>query len=292
MLRDLVNGFVMGQAGWADPLGAFFQRLFGAIYRPVPPLKNFLHGLWLGHPLHPLLTDVPVGAFVAAFVLDVAGLLRPEYAGLRMASAWVIGVGILGMVAAMLAGYADYLDLEGRDRTYGSVHSTLMLVSLVLYALSFAFRVSWIATPFANADVWAQVAGLVVLTVAAYVGGDMVFAFGLQVSRHAWRGGGENWLPVEVGDIPEDTPTQAKAGPQTLVVVRHGGQLYALHDLCSHMACNLSDGGKVVGDALECPCHGSRFRLRDGRAVRGPAVFDQPRYEVRTAAGKTEVRRV
>ncbi len=292
MIRDLMNSFVMSQAGWADALGAFFQRLFGAIYRPIPPLKDFLHGVWLGHPLHPLLSDVPVGAFVAAFVLDASSVARPEFADLRRAAAWVIGVGILGMLAAALAGYADYLDLEGRDRTYGSVHSMLMLVSLVLYVLSFAFRVNWIGTPFASADVAFQIAGLLVLTVAAYIGGDLVFAFGLQVSRHAWRGGGDKWVALEVGDIPEDTPQQAKAGAQTLVVVRHGGMLYAMHDLCSHMACNLSDGGRVVGDAIECPCHGSRFRLRDGRAVRGPAVFSQPQFAVRTADGRTEVKRV
>jgi len=75
------------------------------------------------------------------------------------------------------------------------------------------------------------------------------------------------------------------------VLVRQGKDIHALHDICAHQGCNLSDGGKVVGDAIECPCHGSRYRLRDGLVVRGPAVFDQPHYDVRETAGKMEVRR-
>jgi len=83
---------------------------------------------------------------------------------------------------------------------------------------------------------------------------------------------------------------KAKAGAQTLVVVRRGTSLNALHDVCAHQGCSLSDG-KIVGETIECPCHGSRYRLRDGLVVRGPAVFDQPHFEVREAEGKIEVRR-
>ena len=123
-----------------------------------------------------------------------------------------------------------------------------------------------------------------------YVGGELVYNLGTQVDRHAWRGGGTKWTALDVTDLPADKPVKAKAGAQTLVVVRRGKGLDALHDVCAHQGCSLSEG-KIVGDTIECPCHGSRYRLRDGIVVRGPAVFDQPHFEVREAEGKIEVRR-
>ena len=109
-----------------------------------------------------------------------------------------------------------------------------------------------------------------------------------RVQDDLFRNVNGKWL--DTTEIPADKPVKAKAGAQTLVVVRRGKDLDALHDVCAHQGCSLSDG-KIVGDAIECPCHGSRYRLHDGLVVRGPAVFDQPHYEVREAEGKLEVRR-
>src|SRR5258705_3250970 len=120
------------QGGWAEPLGKVFVAIFAALYKPVPILKDFLNGVWLGHPLHPAITDVPIGAYVVAIVLDLAG----QRAGATAA----IGVGIVFMLLAALAGYADYIDLQGKSRRFGTVHSSLMLVALVLYLISFVIR--------------------------------------------------------------------------------------------------------------------------------------------------------
>jgi nitrite reductase/ring-hydroxylating ferredoxin subunit len=198
-----------------------------------------------------------------------------------------IAVGILSMLLAALAGYADYLDLEGKTRRFGTVHSSLMLVALVFYLVSFVMRLS--ATP-SPAEVWLSVIGLVIVIGGAYVGGELVYNLGTQVDRHAWRGGGTKWTALDTTDIPPDRPVKARAGAQTLVVVRKGTGLEALHDVCAHQGCSLSEG-TLAGDAIECQCHGSRFRLRDGLVVRGPAVYDQPHYEVRETDGKIEVRR-
>ena len=279
MLHNAIERILEAQGAWADPLGKLFVAIFAALYKPVPAIKNLLNGVWLGHPLHPAITDVPIGAFVAAFVLDLLG----QRAGATAA----IGVGIVFMLLAALAGYADYIDLEGRTQRFGTIHSSLMLVALVFYLASFVMRLG--AVPSA-AEVWLAVVGLVIVVGSAYVGGELVYNLGTQVDRHAWRGGGTKWAGLDVSDVPEDKPVKAKAGAQTLVVVRHGKRLDALHDTCAHQGCSLSEG-KIVGDAIECQCHGSRFRIRDGLVVRGPAVFDQPHYEVREAEGKLEVRR-
>ena len=279
MLHRAIEGILEAQAAWADPLGKVFVAIFSALYKPVPVLKDLLNGVWFGHPLHPAITDVPIGAYVVAVVLDLTGQ--------RTAATAAIGVGIVFMILAALAGYADYIDLEGKSRRFGTVHSSLMLLALVLYVVSYVMRLGGIPSA---AEVWLSVIGFLIVITSAYVGGELVYNLGTQVDRHAWRGGGAKWAALDVTDVPPDKPVKAKAGAQTLVVVRRGKDLNALHDVCAHQGCSLSEG-KVVGDTIECGCHGSRFRLRDGLVVRGPAVFDQPHFEVREAEGKIEVRR-
>lgn len=279
MLHRAIERILDAQAGWADPLGKLFVAIFSALYKPVPAIKDLLNGLWLGHPLHPAITDVPIGAYVVALVLDLSGQ--------RAAATAAIGVGIVFMLFAALAGYADYIDLGGRTRRFGTIHSSLMLVALVFYVVSFVMRLGASSSP---AEVWLSVIGFLIVIASAYVGGALVYNLGAQVDRHAWRGAGTKWAPLEAPDTPADKPVKAKAGAQTLVVVRRGATLNVLHDVCAHQGCSLSDG-KIVGDTIECPCHGSRYRLADGRVVRGPAVYDQPHYEVREVDGKIEVRR-
>jgi nitrite reductase/ring-hydroxylating ferredoxin subunit/uncharacterized membrane protein len=279
VLHNAIERILDAQARWADPLGKIFVAIFSALYKPVPVIKDFLNGVWFGHPLHPAITDVPIGAYVVALVLDLSGQ--------RAAATAAVGVGIVSMLLAALAGYADYIDLEGKTRRFGTIHSSLMLVALILYLVSFLMRLGVTPSP---VEVWLSVIGLLIVLTSAYVGGELVYNLGTQVDRHAWRGGGTKWTALDVTDFPPDRPVKAKAGAQTLVVVRRGTSLQALHDLCAHQGCSLSEG-KVVGDAIECQCHGSRYRLRDGLVVRGPAVFDQPHYEVREADGKIEVRR-
>jgi nitrite reductase/ring-hydroxylating ferredoxin subunit/uncharacterized membrane protein len=279
VLHNAIERILEAQGAWADPLGKLFVAIFSALYKPVPAIKDFLNGVWLGHPLHPAITDVPIGAYVVALALDLSGQ--------RAAATAAIGVGIVFMLLAALAGYADYIDLEGKTQRFGTIHSSLMLVALVFYLISFVMRLGAVPSP---AEVWLSVLGFVIVITSAYVGGELVYNMGTQVDRHAWRGGGTKWAALDVTEIPADKPVKAKAGAQTLVVVRRGNTLNALHDVCAHQGCSLSEG-KLVGEVIECGCHGSRFRLRDGLVVRGPAVFDQPHFEVREAEGKLEVRR-
>jgi nitrite reductase/ring-hydroxylating ferredoxin subunit len=85
---------------------------------------------------------------------------------------------------------------------------------------------------------------------------------------------------------------RAKFGLQNLVLMRQGDRILALHEQCAHAGGPLSQGTLVDG-CIECPWHGSRFRLADGRAMRGPTVYDQPAYEVRAAeTGGYEARRI
>ena len=129
------------------------------------------------------------------------------------------------------------------------------------------------------------------------MGGDVVYIFGNMVSRHAFRGAGTKWIKLDTGDVtdlatlPEATPTKAKAGINDLVLVRVADTIHAMHAVCAHAGGPLAQGTFVDG-CVECPWHGSRFRVTDGHVRRGPAVYDQPAYEIRAAeGGGYEVRR-
>jgi len=76
---------------------------------------------------------------------------------------------------------------------------------------------------------------------------------------------------TDLMQLPEATPTKAKAGINDLVLVRSGDTVNALHAVCAHAGGPLAEG-TVVDGCIECPWHASRFRLSDGRLRRVPSV--------------------
>ena len=285
MLSRLLTRLIAAQAGWATPLGDFNNRWLSALFRPIRPLKDFLNGRWLGHPLHALLTDVPIGCLTLVVVFDVLDQ--------RTAADVALGLGILAMLGAALAGFADYTDTDDHPRMVATVHATIMVIALVLYLGSLAVRLSTAATASRTVPVVLDIVAYLLLASGAYIGGEIAYTLGNMVNRHAWRFFGPGrWQALDVTDIAEGTPVKAKAGAQALVLVRRAETIYALHDQCAHAGGSLS-AGKIVGNCIECPLHGSRFDLATGYRCAGPTVYDQPRFEVRkAAAGGYEARRV
>jgi nitrite reductase/ring-hydroxylating ferredoxin subunit/uncharacterized membrane protein len=286
MVRWL-NRLMDAQDGWVKPLGTWAHGWLNRFFTWAAVLRDFLNGRWLGHPIHAVLTDVPIGILFLVIVFDVLG--QP------MAADWALIVGVLAMLAAAAAGFADYADTDEKARDRATLHSSLMLTALVLYVVSGLLRIGTGSGP---AAMWVSIVAFLVLSAGAYVGGDVVYVFGNMVSRHAFRGAGTKWIALEPaetdadGSIPEGRPVKAKLGVNTLVLVREGEKILALHDSCAHAGGSLS-GGKLVGAGLvECPLHYSRYRLADGHVVRGPSVYDQPTYEVQPReSGGWEARR-
>ena len=269
---------------WAKPLGDFVHRLLVATFRPIWPVKDLLNGKWLGHSLHAALTDAPIGLLLAGLVFDVLDM--------RPAADIALGLGVASMLVAAVAGLADYTDTDDRARWVATVHATLMVLAVVVLLVSAVMR---LGAPTGDRAVAISLAliGFAIVSAGAYVGGEIVYALGNMVNRHAWRfGTAARWTRLEIDDIPEGGPTKAKAGPQTLVLVRQGATIHALHDQCAHAGGPLS-AGKLVDGCIECPWHYSRYELASGRRKRGPTTYDQPRYEVRAAdGGGWEVRRI
>ena len=282
MLGRLFIRIIDAQNGWARPFGDWLHGLVDAIYGRMVPIRSFFNGTWLGHPLHAVLTDVPIGALFLVIVLDLLGQ--------RVGADVALVLGVLAMVGAAIVGFADYSVTDGTARVRATVHSTVMIVALVVYLVSLGLRAGSPADR--TVPIALSIVGFLILSAGAFVGGDVVFVLGNMVDRHAWRPAGAKWAKLEVAELEEGVPMRGKVGIQNLVVVRWGDTIHALHDQCAHAGGPLS-GGKIVDGCIECPWHGSRFELATGRRRRGPTVYDQPAYEVRAAeGGGYEVRRV
>ena len=285
MLHNAIERILEAQAVWADPLGKLFVAIFAALYKPVPIIKDLLNGVWLGHPLHPAITDVPIGAMTVSIIADLIG--QPLVADVTMT------LGVLAMVASAVTGAADYIDIHGTAGNRATVHSLLMVTALVVYVISLVIRAG---DPVNRAlPIGLAIVGYLILTLGANIGGDLVYLVGTNVNRHAWRGAGSKWVTIDLGglpDIPQGGPTKVKAGINELAVIREGDRILALHAQCAHAGGPLAEGTIVGGDRLECPWHGSRYLLTNGHVVRGPAMYDQPAYELRRAEdGSWEARR-
>jgi nitrite reductase/ring-hydroxylating ferredoxin subunit/uncharacterized membrane protein len=286
-MARLLARLIAAQDAWARPLGDFNHRWLSAVFRPMRGIKDLLNGTWLGHPLHSATTDVPIGSLLISLILDLLDQ--------RVAADVALVATVLFMLAAAFSGAADYVDTDGTARVRATLHSTLMVVGLVILVMSLVIRTGGPADRMV--PVVLSVIGFLIVTAGAYVGGEVVYVLGNMVSRHAFRGAGTKWIALDIGgvldlaELPLATPTKARAGINDLVLVRIGTTVHALHAVCAHAGGPLPEG-KVVDDCLECPWHASRFRLANGRVTQGPAVYDQPVYEIREAeGGGYEVRR-
>jgi len=260
-------------------------KLAGAVTKAIPAgaRRDAISGTWIGHALHPLLTDVVIGSFVSATLLD---LLGGDDAG--RASERLIEIGLLSSAPTVASGLSDWaMSVYGdrRTRPVGLAHATANLTASALYAASLAAR----RRGATGRGKLVGVAGAGVLSAAAFLGGHLSFTRGVGVNETAFDEGPRDWTRVEAGELEDGRPTSAIAGDTPVLLVRHNGHLHALHDRCSHRGCLLSSG-EVDGESITCPCHGSRFDLRDGSIERGPATAPQPVFEARVGEGGIEIR--
>ena len=275
-----ITSLIDRQESWAKPLGERVQAWLASLFARSRRAKDVLNGTWLGHPVHPAVTDVPVGAMTVATILDLTGHDR--------AADIAVATGVAGMAASAPTGAADAVDAYGKPQVAATVHATLMVGSLAAYVTSLALR----AGPRGGRPLakLLGLAGYAALTAGAYVGGDLTYRLGNQVDRHAFRGASRKWKALDVSEVPEGQLVKAMHGSDPLVLLRDGEDIRAIHATCAHAGGPLHEGTLVDG-CVECPWHGSRFRLVDGGVVQGPAVYDQPAYEVRrTPDGGLEAR--
>jgi nitrite reductase/ring-hydroxylating ferredoxin subunit/uncharacterized membrane protein len=260
-------------------------KLAGAVSNAIPAgaARDALSGTWIGHALHPALTDVVIGSFLSATLLD---LLGGDDTG--RASERLIEIGLAASAPTVASGLSDWASTvygDRRSRPVGLAHAGANLTAAALYAASLAARRR--GAPGRGKLV--GLAGSAVLSAGAFLGGHLSFTRGVGVNDTAFDEGPRDWTTVETGELEDGRPTSAMAGDTPVLLLRHNGHLHALHDRCSHRGCLLSSG-EVEGESITCPCHGSRFDLHDGSIERGPATAPQPVFETRDREGGIEVR--
>lgn len=249
------------------------------------PVKDALAGTWLGHALHPLLTDVVIGSFLSATILDLVGGDADGKAAERL-----IAVGLASYPPTAATGTTDWADTElgdPRARRVGLVHAAANAGALSLYAASLVARRRGDRTRGKALGL----AGSGALAVGGFLGAHLTYAQGVGPNQTAYDSGPTEWTDAaDSNDLGTGVPKAVVVGDTPIMLVRQEHGLHALHNRCSHRGCLLSDG-EVRAGVVECACHGSRFRLDDGTVEQGPATQAQPAFEVRERDSRIQVRR-
>ena len=282
---DLINS-----QEWLKPVSDAVQSVVHSAYEsagePGRQVKNAMHGVWLGHPLHPVLTDIPLGAWTTALVCDAMEEItgRKEFG---IGADLAIGVGLAGAVGAAVTGLTDWSETDGRARQIGITHGLLNIAGAVLYTSSLACRKSGDR----GVGRGLSLLGFAVAIGSAWLGGNMVYTEQVGVN-HAAGGAAlpSDWVTVMAeADLKDGELRRVDANGYPVLLVRRGGEITALGERCSHAGGPLAEG-KLSGNTITCPWHGSQFCIENGEVVNGPATHPVPSFETRLHGGQIEIR--
>ena len=271
--------------GIATPLQEAIRALFSSAGAAGREAKDFLHGSALGHPLHPALIELPVGAWTLAAILDAL-----ELAGLRRNRGFAdtaIKIGLVGAVGAAVAGATDWSETDGRAKRIGLAHGVLNLTATGLYALSLLLR-----RRSRSQGIAVSMTAFGLAMSSAYLGGHLTYGeqIGVDHTATAEQGTPKKFTAVlDADELAENKPKKVTVEGVAVVLVKQGDSIHALRETCTHLGGPLSEG-KIEDDGIRCPWHGSRFCLKDGRVLDGPAVFPERVFDVRVREGRIEVR--
>ena len=285
-LRPPVVHAAVEQLARLEQLDAPAQKVAKSVRDNTPkgPVKDALSGTWLGHTLHPLLTDVPIGTWTSAVLLDWLGGRKTDRAAERL-----IGIGLAASVPAWITGMQEWADTEPASpsvRRIGVIHATANIAAVGLFGASLAARRSGAR----GGGKLLALMGAGMVGVSGHLGGHLSYAEGVGVDQTAFEDPPEDWAPVmREGELAEGEARYAEVHGVGVLVVRHDGELAALSNRCTHRGGAL-DEGEIADGCVTCPLHGSVFRLTDGGVLRGPAAYPQPVWQVRVREGVVELK--
>jgi nitrite reductase/ring-hydroxylating ferredoxin subunit/uncharacterized membrane protein len=289
-IRNIVAELVENQS-WLDKLAAPLQnwqaKVFGKQDDPQYVAKDMLNGTWLGHPLHPVLVSLPLGSWSVTTLCDLLAL-NTEDPTMERAADITLAVGLVGALGSAVTGFTQWGDTDSTDRRVGLLHGLLNGGITVLYTASAILR----RTGQRRTAIALSTVGYLTVIFSAYLGGELVYGKGIGVNHVAFEVGSDEFVPVmEAQDLVEGKLTRVDAAGIPAVLLRRGKSIYAIAATCSHLGGPL-DEGTVKDGVVQCPWHGSCFRISDGTIVHGPATYAQPTFAVRVRDGNIELRRL
>lgn len=282
-------GSVLAHQEWLEPVEKGLQDTLHHAFASGGPhgqrAKNFLNGTWIGEPLHVIVKDIPLGAWTMGLIFDLLELIsdRDEFA---VAADSAVLVGLIGAVGAAITGLTDWQDVDPPARRVGLVHGLLNVGGVALFGASLVLRKK--KSRVAGRSLAAL--GYAVATFAAHLGGKLVYEHHVGVDHAPAQK-----VPVEFvtvlgeSELSEGQSKRIKHEGIPILLVRRNDRISALAETCSHLGGPLSEG-KCDETSVTCPWHGSRFALKDGRVLDGPAVHPQPCFEFRILNGKIQIR--
>jgi nitrite reductase/ring-hydroxylating ferredoxin subunit/uncharacterized membrane protein len=275
------------QQDWLDPVADAIQKpaskVLDADNAAARTTRDFLHGKWMGHPFHAAMTDVPIGAWTVAAVLDLS-----SSPAMKKGADAAIGIGVAAAGVTAAAGIADYHMLgDKRTKRLGAMHALLNVGVTALYIGSMVARARG-NRPLGKALGWTAYG---ILGVSSYLGGALVYDRKVGVNHSPESDSlPSEWVHVcSEGEIEEGVLLRKDVDGTPLVFTKQEGRIYALAASCAHFGGPL-DEGKIEGDCVVCPWHASKFRFEDGKCMDGPSAYNQPALQVRIANGQVEVK--
>lgn len=270
-------------ATWLDPAAKSVRKVVKKVLRQRD-LRDLLHGVPFGHPLHPVMVQIPIGAWTSASILDLVP-------GTQKASCVLVGTGIAAVLPAVASGFVDWSKTEPGPQRTGLVHAAVNVVATSLYAISLVQR----CTGREKAGKIFSAMGMAAVSTGGFIGGHLAYRQGAAVSRviEIPNNVPSGWHQIAALDsLGEGKLERGMIGATPLVLYRRSGTVRALANTCSHLSGPLNEG-KLLDDGdpcVECPWHQSVFSLRTGEVIHGPATAPQPHFETRIVEGQVEAR--
>jgi nitrite reductase/ring-hydroxylating ferredoxin subunit/uncharacterized membrane protein len=243
-------------------------------------VRHLASGTVIGHPLHPLLVTLPIGAWSSALVFDALGD--------DDAASTLVALGLLTALPTAFTGMHDWSSTHGAERRIGLLHAGFNSIALSAYAGSWLARRSGRR----GLGVVLSLVGMSAVGGGGWLGGHLAYAMGVGVDTTAFQHSEPEWTDLgEPSEVVAGTLTGADLDGVPLVLTRLGDRVVAYADRCTHRGAPLHEGS-IVDGCVVCPWHESAFDLQDGTVAQGPATRPQASFEVRVVDGRLQGRRV
>jgi nitrite reductase/ring-hydroxylating ferredoxin subunit/uncharacterized membrane protein len=252
---------------------------------PTRTLADILHGTWLGHPLHPILTDITIGAWTLGSAFDVVAAVTQSDAA-RDTADQLTTIGTVSAIPTAITGLVDYSTFPDHSANTATWHGLLNIVNFGLYAMSVRERrrgnrsraIAYSAT------------GMVLTGISSWLGAHLVYKGRVGVDNSDQFEEPTRWQPVaDLAHLQHEKPRVVKVDDKEVLLYRHGDEILALGNKCAHAGGPLNEG-HFKGSCVECPWHNSVFDMREGKIVHGPTTHPQPYFETRVRDGQVEIR--
>jgi nitrite reductase/ring-hydroxylating ferredoxin subunit len=256
-------------------------------------VSDALHGVWLGHPVHPGLAAFTAGSFLSASLLDTIG---GPVGGGRAPSSVLIAAGLALTPPTAAAGWADWSVSHEDQQRVGLVHAAANITSIALYAAALVQRLRG-----RGRGRLLSIAAGAASGAGALLGGHLGYrqALGANHGEEIAHIGPEQWQSLgPFAEVPVGKPVKRVVGDVPVFVLRRADGVgpdgvSVLSNRCPHLSAPLDEGDLVDTDGeahIVCPWHQSEFRVSDGCVVHGPATAPVPRFESRVVGDELQVR--